>query len=203
MPDPQTPRFGELLRRLLITKGYSQANVLDDYFPIIDLLRDKPELYRLRYERTFIGGGIGFGAAGVNGRVWIMNRKPSQLTCIELMLLGSNTQVGMSIDMTTIGLPADGAGGFSVIEGMDSRDGFGLPGTTPQVGTTVANDTSNAPAGVPVCYVQSGGMLVIPAHYVLKPGYGLAVSTDTVGAGINIRATFIGYERPAEDSELK
>lgn len=204
MPIPQVARYGELLRRLLLTKGYSEGNVLEDYFPSLELTADVPELYRLRSERLYTGAGRGVSALGVVGRVWLMNKKPSTLVIVRRIILTSQTAQAFSINMTTIGLPNDGAGGQSNLEGSDSRDGTGTPGTTPGGDPSVANDTIGAGIGVGAVRAFSGtGPIFLDTWYVLKTGYALTVTGDAAGANNDIMATFIGYSRFAEDSELK
>lgn len=201
MASPEVARFGELLRRLFSTKGYAEANVLEDYFPSIDFFSDKPELLKLRDERAFVVGGVGLGGAGLNGRVWCMNKLPGTLAIIYHIDLGTavagQAQTGYVIDMTTIGLPADGAGGQSVGMSQDSRYGTGVPGTTPGSPVTVANDNTGAPSGVP----RTSGS--IDTRFVLRPGYALTVTARTAGVGNDAMVTFWGYHRAVEDTELK
>jgi hypothetical protein len=104
--------------------------------------------------------------------------------------------------MTTIGLPADGAGGQSNAEGADSRDGTGTPGTTPGAEVTVANDTVGAGLSVGAFRGFTGtGPLFIDCRYVLGTNYALAVTGDAAGANNDVMAAFMGYTRFAEPSE--
>ena len=204
MPTPQVARYGELLRRLLLTKGYSEGNVLEDYFPSLELTADVPELYRLRSERLYTAAGRGVSNVAVVGRVWLMNKKPSTLVIVRRIVITAQTAQGVSINMTTIGLPADGAGGQSNAEGADSRDGTGTPGTTPGTDPSVANDTIGAglTVGAIRCFTGTGPIF-LDTWYVLRPNYALTVTGDAAGANNDIMASFIGYSRFAEDSELK
>jgi hypothetical protein len=204
MARPQIGRFNSLLQALLSLKEPLGSSVLDDYFPTLDLFSQAPELFHLRDEIIFQGAGRGIGAVGVSGRVWIMNKQAGLLSVIDQLEVGSQGTAGLvHMNMTTIGLPADGAGGQSNIEGGDSRDGTGTPGTTPKPGTTVANDTTAAPAVGAVQLVTSGNSLLFPCRIVLRTGYALVLQTDAAGAGQNVVVSFRGYERNIEPSEAR
>jgi len=129
--------------------------------------------------------------------IWIRT-----LAIVKRIIVTSQTAQAINVNMTTAGLPADGAGGQSNAEGADSRDGTGTPGTTPGADVSVANDTAGAPAVGAIRAFTGVGPLFFDTWYVLQPNYALVVAGDAGGANNDIMATFIGYTRQAEPSEL-
>src|SRR5882724_6998158 len=128
MPIPQTPRFGELLRRAFITKEYPSPIVLDDYFPSIDLFTDKPEMLRLRGECAFAAGGQALGGVGTTGVVWLMNKSPNHLamvTAIIVSVRGASQSIAVDFANNPAGFPVDGLGG-GVAVAEDTRYGVDL-----------------------------------------------------------------------------
>ncbi len=203
MPIPQTPRFGELLRRAFITKEYPSPTVLDDYFPSIDLFSDKPELLRLRGEQTFCGGDEGFGGAGTVGAVWCVNRTPSQLVIIdkiEVGMQGAAAFVMAGLQNNPGAFPVPGNPFLGQVE--DSRYNVNLASYPAApvdfTGVTIAN-ASDVILGI----APLGSTVIWPVRYVLKPSWALLVRSGLVGAGNNIFVRFEGYARGVEDSELK
>jgi len=195
---PGVGRFGELIRRTLLTRGFTGGEVLDDYFPMLDLLADKPELLRLRGENSFGVAARAAGGAGLVARVWCMNKKAGQLAVITHTILGVGAnpmQVWGAV--TNANLPADAT--FS--GGFDSRNS-GLTGS-PSAAVSAAADTAGGPATGPfLIQMAANTALVIPTRIVLSPGFAFIVSGDTPGVGQDLRATFLGYERNAESAEL-
>lgn len=203
MAAPQQGRHVDLIRRLFSLKEPLNPSILEDFFPSIELTADVPELYRLRGERLYTGAGRGVSAVAVVGRVWLMNKKANTLVIVRRIVVTAQTAQGISINMTTIGLPLDGAGGQSNLEGSDSRDGTGTPGTTPGGDPSVANDTIGAGITVGAIRAFTGtGPLFLDTWYVLQPNYALTVTGDAAGANNDIMVSFIGYSRTVEPSEL-
>jgi len=202
MAAPQTGRHFDLIRRLFSLKEPLNPSILEDVFPSLELTGDVAELYRLRSERLYVAAGRGVSALGVVGRVWLMNKKPGTLAIVKRIIVTTQVGAAINVNMTTAGLPADFAGGQSNAEGADSRDGTGVPGTTPGADVSVANDTAGAPAVGAIRAFTGLGPLFFDTWYVLQPNYALVVASDAAGANNDVMATFIGYTRQAEPSEL-
>lgn len=202
MPDPQTPRFGEFIRRLLITKGYDQANVLDDYFPMIDMLSSNPELMKLRSEASFCGGDEGFGGAGTVGAVWCVNRTANLLAIIDNICVGMQGAAAFvmcGIQNNPAAFPAPGNQFLGQLE--DSRYNVNIANYPAApvdfTGVTIAN-ASDVVLGI----APLGTTLIFPVRYVLKPNTALLVRSGLVGAGNNLFVRFEGYGRFVDSSEL-
>jgi hypothetical protein len=203
---PGVVRFGELIRRTLLTRGFGGGEVLDDYFPIFDLLADKPELLRLRQENPFTISGRQNGAAGFSVRIWCINRVKGQLVVITGIIPsigGSAMQVWYSIAKNSINAPPPDGTGSVAVEGTDGRANVN-PATSRVVSVvTAASENPVAPlTGGGLITLAANTSIYIPMRVVLPTGFSLVVSADTPGVGFDLRCTFLGYERSAEDAEL-
>lgn len=211
MPLPQTPRFGELLRRLLITKGYSEGNVLEDYFPVIDMLSDKAEHLRLRSERSFSVGLQTNATVGNFPRLWLMNRTVGQLVVVEHIfasVMGTAQALTTSFGNVVAAFPADETPGTPTQDGHPEDARWNLTGAT--FGTGAAGVSVGHTFGIgggpgpPLGWFNpTANPVVFPVKYVLPPNWALIVMAQLDGVGNNVLVRFRGYARPVEDSELK
>jgi len=201
MPATQASRFNLLLQKLFSLKERPAWNLLEDMFPILDLLSSKPEMYKLREENLFACSGRGLGGVGANGQVWCMNKVQGNLAVIDGLVLSSEG-VGSEalVALTTVGLPADGAGGQNQAVGWDSRNASG--GFVIKPAVSAANDQTGAPSFGGLRVQLSAGPIYVPVRIVLKSGWACVVAEDTSGANNNILVSFLGYERTVEPSEL-
>jgi len=197
MATPQTSRFHDLLRRLTLAKDLSFPSVLEDLFPMVDMLADKPELFRGRGELPF-SAAVGIVAnAGVVNRAWLMNKAAGNLAVVTHLIVGSATGQDIVANIVNTGLPADVV---NLTVGLDSRnaDASGVNRSRCTMGT---DTNAAATAGGIRFSVNNLGMFApIPMRVVLSPGFALRV--ETVNPNTTLVVMFMGYERSVDATEL-
>jgi len=210
MATPQTSRFHDLLRRLTLAKDLSYPSVLEDLFPVLDLLADKPELFRARGERPFWGNASHVGAAGTTPRIELRNplaaagQPASSLLAVVTHLILCIEAGGPGVVELSLGadvLAGFTAGGSGQVSGTDGRDP--LPNSfIPRSGLLVAGDTPVA--GQPGPYripLALNAPLLLPVRIIFPPGWGLFA--DLAAVGVNrLTVNYMGYERNTDPTEL-
>jgi len=204
MATPQTARFSNLLRRMMLVRESAPAELIGDFFPMLDLLASRPEMYLHRKELPF---GCLYTAGAVVGnvaRLWLMNKKPNCLAVIDSVVLSTLGAAAepTNLTLTNAGLPAD-SGAF-VPFGTDTRPASPVVGFIPTM-VSAAIDTSQPTQLGPsfaTMMVPVGNTLIVPLRIVLSTGWALVISSGIQNQ--QFQATILGYERAVEDnSELQ
>jgi len=196
MATPQTSRFHDLLRRLTLAKDLSFPAVLEDLFPMVDLLADKPELFRGRGELPFACAVSVAAQAALVNRVWVMNKPSDNLVVVTHLFVGSTVAQSILGDVLNTGLPADVV---NLAGGLDTRNADPTGLTRTRV-TMNADTFAAAIAGIMRVLVAASSTLVLPVRVVLKPGFALRVQTGVVNTDLTVMA--MGYERSVDATEL-
>jgi len=200
MAAPQTGRFSNLLRRLMLTREVAGTDVISDFFPSIDLLMPRSEMFFHRAERIFSAGVGGNASAGNMTRLWCMNKQANVLAVIETVLAYSPVAIEAFLGMTNSGLPADGAAvaAGSLVSSTDARIKSSVVGVIPSA-ITIAADFAVAALISPLrMEITQTPLTIIPCRFVLSPGWALVLSGNL--ANTAVFASFLGYERTVEDA---
>jgi len=202
MATPQTARFSNLLRRMMLVRESAPADLIGDFFPMLDLLAARPEMYLHRKELPFACLFSSAASVGNVDRFWLMNKKPNVLVVVDSVILGTNAAaaIGANLTLTNAGLLVDSA--VFVPFGTDTRPG--TSGGVIQTMVTAAVENQPAPLGPAFGTVEVPGSnsLLVPLRIVLSTGWAFVVSSGTQNQ--QFQATFLGYERAVEDiSELQ
>jgi len=188
---------------MMLVRESAPADLIGDFFPMLDLLAARPEMYLHRRELPF-GAGLTAGATVGNvGRLWLMNKKPNCLAVVDSVIVSTQGGVALPVSFLTItnaGLPADSVPNSPL--GTDTRAASGV---TPPAGfvptmLTGTVDVNPAPLGPSFCNfgVPATGFAVVPCRVVLSTGWALVFSGGV--QNVQVSATFLGYERAVEDA---
>lgn len=206
MPFPQASRFALFLRRAFsIKETMGDVNVLQDFFPTMELVGDvMTDHRRNRGELNFISG---FNCPGVAGNVTqavFGNLPPFSLSVIDALLIqcgaATNIRMGFSTNAPQ--------GGFNqgFVSSVDGRE----PGATIVRNPLQAGSTSHNVSDIQSFFFQAFSQpnnnfifnklgIVIPDKSSDGAIRNLFIETETVAVAIAVLA--IGYSRYLEPSE--
>lgn len=201
----QRNRFSDQIRKLLGIKGHVGLAMLDDVMPVIDIVGENPEDLQPRDEDRFSGGSIQAAvAAEYQGAAVYNPLGSSRIVIVEGMVAWSGVnQLNAGLFWDIAGWTAFAAGGK-----MDSRITTSKPATVPETSSLCQTyRRSNA-----LKALASGGYawgfpilsatdkwVDLQTPWILAPGWGLAVESTAVNAGMT--CYFKWRERPI-DSEI-
>jgi len=183
---------------MMLMREAAPGDVIGDFFPMLDLLAARPEMYLHRKELPFSCLYTAGASVGNVASLWLMCKKPNCLAVVDLAILSTIIAADISavISLTNAGLPVDS--GVFVPFGTDTRPASPVVGFIP---TMVTAAITNQPAGFGPAFataeVPGSGSLVVPLRVVLSTGWALVISSQTQNQ--QFQATVSGYERAVED----
>lgn len=206
MAFPQSSRFALFLRRAFsIKETMADVNVLQDFFPTVELIGDVlPDQRRNRGELNFISGFNVPGVAGNLTQAVFGNLPPFSLSVIESMLVqaaaATNLRMGFSVNAPQ--------GGFNqgFVSSVDGRE----PGATilrnPLQAGATSHNVSDVQSFFFQAFSQPSNNFVFPRLNITIPDSStdgrvrnLFIETETVAVSFAI--IVIGYSRIVEPSE--
>jgi len=187
----------------MLVRESAPADLIGDFFPMLDLLASRPEMYLHRRELIFSHPMNAGATVGAVGRLWLMNKKPNCLVVVDSVI--ASTQGGVAIPVcyvtiTNAGLPADNPA-FTPL-GSDTRAASGVSppaGFIPTMATGAVDTTQAAPLAPAVMNfaVPATGTLIVPCRIVLSTGWAVVFSGGVQNTAVSV--SFQGYERAVED----
>ncbi len=199
MATPQTARFSNLLRRMMLVRESAPADLIGDFFPMLDLLASRPEMYLHRRELPFGFIMNAAAVAGNVGRLWLMNKKPNCLAVVDSVIAFTQGGVALPVSylaITNAGLPADNLGTGL---GTDTRAASPVAGFIPTMVTGAVDTTQPGPLAPAVIHfgIPATGSVIVPCRVVLSTGWALVLSGGIQNTAVSV--SFQGYERAVED----
>lgn len=187
-----------------IRETMADANVLQDFFPTIELAQDiMPDLRRERGEFAWsIYKQIG-AVAAQSPRLFIGNLPPASITVVRHIIVTASVSTNLTVDFAVTSPGGGFTGQVSRTDGREAGSGLGQ-------GFTQFGQESSAATGV-------GAVLKLPIGNtaILYPNLdiiGTDLSVDqrirnilfsTDGTNTTLSLTLIGYERAIEPSEIR
>lgn len=206
MAYPQASRFAQFLRRMFsIRETMADVNVLQDFFPTVELAGDiVPDQLRQRGERLWSSGVIQTaGGAGQFSRIFFGNLPPNTISVIRHIVVTAGAPANLQVSPSVI----TPAGGFTPVVLADLRE----PGTLPSAATQQGKDTAvgavvpfyaSIPLNVSAVIIQNVNWIMTDKSVdgVTAPR-NIVFGLDT--ANLNLTVTAFGYERFIEPSEVR
>lgn len=208
MAFPQASRFALFLRRAFsIKETMGDVNVLQDFFPTVELIGDViPDQRRNRGELNFI---VGFNAPGISGnstQIFLGGLPPFSLAVVRHMYVQLGAPSNLRMGFTQ--LPPNGGFNFGFVSSVDGREPGGAPGQvrnpllagfTSNNGTQIQSTFFQQFSGVGNAFSLLNLDIVIPDKSADGLVRNLVIETETVAIAMAFIA--IGYSRFLEPSE--
>lgn len=207
MAFPQASRFALFLRRAFsIKETMGDVNVLQDFFPTIELLGDViPDQRRNRGEITFISGFQAPGIAGNLTQVFFGNLPPNSISVVRHLFVAVSVADSIRLGFTT--LPPTGGFNLGFVSSTDGRE----PGPGIVRNPLQAAFTSNPASQVQSIFFQSitlqatGLVAFMNLDVVLvdksSDGAIRNLLLESSSAATTLQVLAIGYSRFLEPSE--